>query len=101
MSPAPAPHARRCNTTQGLSPFTVSPRFSAVPTARGTTEYCFQVGTIPTNNVVPYIAAEDVDAALQRDDPDSADYAAQWAAWRGRTQVRHTIAVGGRNAKAF
>ena len=44
---------RRCNTTQGILPFTVSPKFTAGKTTPTTTEYCFAVSALPKGLLVP------------------------------------------------
>ncbi|GLC50677.1 hypothetical protein PLESTB_000406900 [Pleodorina starrii] len=43
-----------CNTTQGILPFTISPRYYPLPNAnKTTTEYCFPIATIPASQMVP------------------------------------------------
>ncbi len=44
----------RCNTTQGILPFTISPRyFAGNKSTAATAEYCFTVNTIPQRQLVP------------------------------------------------
>ncbi len=48
----------RCNTAQGILPFTVSPRYYPLPNIDKTTiEYCFIVNVIPKEEVLPVGAA--------------------------------------------
>ncbi|GIL64217.1 hypothetical protein Vafri_18187, partial [Volvox africanus] len=46
-----------CNTTQGILPFAVSPRYVTGLKTATTTEYCFTISTIPQNQVVPSACA--------------------------------------------
>ncbi|GIL76538.1 hypothetical protein Vretifemale_6203, partial [Volvox reticuliferus] len=43
-----------CNTSQGILPFLVQPRYYPLPSVnKATTEYCFLVSTIPEDEIVP------------------------------------------------
>jgi hypothetical protein len=78
---------RRCNSTQGLSPFTVNPRFVAGATNRGTTEYCFTVSSIPTSGLVPIVTASDAESFISQ----SYDYDTEGMATRTQVGARHTV----------
>ena len=45
----------RCDTTQGILPFTISPRYSQPPSNQTSTthQFCFTLNTLPPNQLVP------------------------------------------------